>query len=119
MSPVHTPLPTPWGEGDHSLLRFYLPAEARWAVVNGREAFAWPAKEKPRDIGEHRPGLDWPAQHRNPSGRTTIRTIPIARVQLDEREIEAVKRVLRSGRLRTGLRTGHLWPEASLPQAQP
>ena len=25
-------------EGDHSLLRFYLPPEARWAVISGREA---------------------------------------------------------------------------------
>src|SRR5260221_11007670 len=40
-------------EGDHSLLRFYLPAEARWAVIAGRDTFAWPAKDKPRDIGEH------------------------------------------------------------------
>src|SRR5207245_8647057 len=38
-------------EGDHSLLRFYLPAEARWAVISGREAFDCPPKEKPRDIG--------------------------------------------------------------------
>jgi type I restriction enzyme M protein len=40
-------------EGDHSLLRFYLPAETRWSVISGRQAFDWPAKDKPRDIGEH------------------------------------------------------------------
>src|SRR4029079_5223209 len=31
-------------EGDHSLLRFYLPVEARWGIINGREVFDWPAK---------------------------------------------------------------------------
>ena len=30
-------------ESDHDLLRFYLPPEARWGVVSGREAHEWPA----------------------------------------------------------------------------
>jgi len=45
-------------EGDHELLRFYLPPEARWGVISGREAFDWPLDEAgrstaPADIGEH------------------------------------------------------------------
>jgi len=40
-------------EADHSLLRFYIPPEARWAVISGRAAYAWPENEKPKDIGEH------------------------------------------------------------------
>ena len=45
-------------ESDHELLRFYLPPEARWSVVNGREAHDWPLdaqgrSTRPRDIGEH------------------------------------------------------------------
>ena len=40
-------------ENDHSLLRFYLPPEARWGVISGRDAYAWPEGERPRDIGEH------------------------------------------------------------------
>src|SRR5579883_765445 len=45
-------------ESDHSLLRFYLPAEARWAVLSGREIYEWPLDDegettKPKDIGEH------------------------------------------------------------------
>lgn len=45
-------------ESDHSLLRFYLPPEARWGVINGRETYNWPADDRgrsttPRDIGEH------------------------------------------------------------------
>ena len=45
-------------ESDHGLLRFYLPPEARWAVVSGRQAHEWPLdaqgrSTRPRDIGEH------------------------------------------------------------------
>ncbi len=45
-------------EVDHSLLRFYLPSEARWGVISGREAFDWPLDDKgrstaPKDAGEH------------------------------------------------------------------
>ena len=45
-------------ESDHNLLRFYLPPEARWSVVSGREAYDWPLdvqgrSTRPRDIGEH------------------------------------------------------------------
>ena len=33
-------------EGDHSLLRFYLPLEARWGAISGREAIQWPLGDK-------------------------------------------------------------------------
>ena len=33
-------------EGDHSLLRFYLPPEARWGAISGREAIEWPLGRK-------------------------------------------------------------------------
>ncbi len=44
-------------ESDHDLLRFYLPPEARWGVVNGREPHDWPLdaqgrSARPRDVGE-------------------------------------------------------------------
>ncbi len=39
-------------EADPSLVRFYLPREARWAVVSGRELFDWPADQKPKSLGE-------------------------------------------------------------------
>ena len=39
-------------EADHQLVRFYLPAEARWPVVSGREKFDWPADRKPKTLGE-------------------------------------------------------------------
>ena len=45
-------------ESDHELLRFYLPPEARWGIVSGREAHEWPPdtqgrSTRPRDVGEH------------------------------------------------------------------
>lgn len=40
-------------DGDHSVVRFYIPPEARWAVISGRETFAWPADKAPKSLGEH------------------------------------------------------------------
>ena len=45
-------------ESDHELLRFYLPPEARWGVISGRQTYEWPTdtrgrSTRPRDIGEH------------------------------------------------------------------
>ena len=44
-------------ELDHGLLRFYIPPEARWSIVNGRESYDWPDDQgrntRPKDSGEH------------------------------------------------------------------
>lgn len=40
-------------DADHSLVRFYLPAEARWPVLSGRESHDWPEGRKPLTLGEH------------------------------------------------------------------
>lgn len=39
-------------EEDHSLVRFYIPPEARWNVVSGREAFEWSKDKHPKTLGE-------------------------------------------------------------------
>ena len=39
-------------EADHSLVRFYIPPEARWPVVSNRVPFEWPAGKAPRSLGE-------------------------------------------------------------------
>ena len=36
----------------HGLVRFYIPPEARWTVVSGRDSFDWPADRKPKSLGE-------------------------------------------------------------------
>src|SRR5439155_2913147 len=35
-------------EEDHTLVRFYVPPEARWPIVSGREAFEWPRGQGPK-----------------------------------------------------------------------
>jgi len=37
---------------DHSLVRFYLPPQCRWAVVSRRESFDWPKDKAPKSLGE-------------------------------------------------------------------
>ena len=37
-------------ESDHSLLRFYLPPEARWGAINGRDGIQWPQGRGHRKI---------------------------------------------------------------------
>lgn len=39
-------------EADHSLVRFYIPAESRWAVIGGRKKHAWPGGRAPKTLGE-------------------------------------------------------------------
>lgn len=39
-------------EADKTLVRFYIPPEARWPVVSGRTKFNWPKDRKPKTLGE-------------------------------------------------------------------
>ncbi|MBN8597255.1 MAG: N-6 DNA methylase [Planctomycetes bacterium] len=78
-------------DGDHSLLRFYLPAEARWAVISGREAFEWPAKERPRDIGEHLTKAMRAVVKHNPSLSGVIDVVDFAAERNGERDINPAK----------------------------
>ncbi len=43
-------------ETDPALVRFYIPPEARWGVVSGREPFEWPEGQKPKTVGERLTG---------------------------------------------------------------
>jgi len=78
-------------EGDHSLLRFYLPAEARWGVISGREAFDWAAKDKPRDIGEHLTKAVRAVVKQNPSLSGVIDVVDFAAERNGERDINPAK----------------------------
>lgn len=78
-------------EGDHSLLRFYLPPEARWAVVSGRESFNWPEKEKPKDIGEHLTKAVRAVVKHNPSLSGVIDVVDFAAERNGERDINPAK----------------------------
>ena len=78
-------------EGDHSLLRFYLPAEARWGVVSGREVLDWPAKDKPRDVGEHLTKAVRAVVKQNPSLSGVIDVVDFAAERNGERDINPAK----------------------------
>ena len=61
-------------ESDHSLLRFYLPPEARWAVISGREQYEWPVDERGRST--RRAGLVSTSRRQcGPSSSTTRRSL--------------------------------------------
>lgn len=78
-------------EGDHSLLRFYLPPEARWAVISGREAFAWPAADKPKDIGEHLTKAVRAVVKQNPRLSGVLDVVDFAAERNGERDINPAK----------------------------
>lgn len=83
-------------EGDHSLLRFYLPADARWAVIAGRDAFSWPVDAKgnstaPRDIGEHLTKAVRAVVKQNPSLSGVLDVVDFAAERNGERDINPAK----------------------------
>ena len=78
-------------EGDHSLLRFYLPPEARWAVISNREAFSWPDGDKPKDIGEHLTKAVRAVVKQNPRLSGVLDVVDFAAERNGERDINPAK----------------------------
>lgn len=83
-------------ESDHSLLRFYLPPEARWGVISGRETIEWPLDERgrptaPRDIGEHLTKAVRAVAKQNPSLSGVIDVVDFSAERNGERDINPAK----------------------------
>jgi type I restriction enzyme M protein len=78
-------------EGDHSLLRFYLPVEARWGVISGRTTLDWPAGEQPKDIGEHLTKAVRAVVKHNPALAGVIDVVDFAAERNGERDINPAK----------------------------
>jgi type I restriction enzyme M protein len=83
-------------EGDHDLLRFYLPLEARWAVIGGRQPFDWPNDDqgrttRPKDIGEHLTKAVRAVVRHNPSLSGVIDVVDFAAERNGERDINPAK----------------------------
>lgn len=83
-------------ESDHSLLRFYLPPEARWGVISGRAEYQWPSDERgrptaPRDIGEHLTKAVRAVVRHNPSLSGVIDVVDFAAERNGERDINPAK----------------------------
>ena len=83
-------------ESDHSLLRFYLPPEARWAVISGRQNYEWPLDDKgentrPKDIGEHLTKAVRAVVKQNPTLSGVIDVVDFAAERNGERDINPAK----------------------------
>ena len=83
-------------ESDHDLLRFYLPPEARWGVVSGREAHEWPLDTqgrsiRPRDMGEHLTRAVRAVVRWNPSLSGVIDLVDFASERNGERDINPAR----------------------------
>ena len=83
-------------ESDHSLLRFYLPPEARWGVISGREIYEWPLDEdgestEPKDIGDHLTRAVRAVVKQNPTLSGVIDVVDFAAERNGERDINPAK----------------------------
>ena len=83
-------------ESDHDLLRFYLPPEARWSVVNGREAHDWPLDSggrstRPRDIGEQLTTAVRAVVRYNPTLSSVIDLVDFASERNGERDLHPAR----------------------------
>ena len=83
-------------EDDHDLLRFYLPPEARWGVISGRQAHPWPLDDRgrstrPRDIGEHLTRAVRAVVRHNPSLSGVIDLVDFASERNGERDLNPAR----------------------------
>ena len=83
-------------ENDHALLRFYLPPEARWGVISGRESYEWALDDRgrstrPRDVGEHLTRAVRGVVRQNPSLSGVIDFVDFASERKGERDINPAK----------------------------
>ena len=83
-------------ESDHELLRFYLPPEARWGVISGRETHQWPLDDRgrsrrPHDIGEHLTRAVRAVVRQNPSLSGVIDLVDFASERNGERDLNPAR----------------------------
>ncbi len=69
------------------LVRFYVPPEARWAVVSKRQPYAWPEDRAPKTLGEQLTTTVRAIVRRNPSLAGVIDLIDFNETRNGEREI--------------------------------
>ena len=83
-------------ELDHSLLRFYLPPEARWGIISERETLDWSKNETgysepPTDVGDHLTKAVRAVVRHNPSLSGVIDIVDFAAERNGERDINPSK----------------------------
>jgi type I restriction enzyme M protein len=95
-------------EADHSLVRFYIPEEARWPVISGRAQFQWPEGKQPKTLGEALTNATRAIARANPVLQGVINTVDFNETRQGEREISdnalsGVIELLSEPRYRLGL----------------
>ena len=78
-------------ESDHSLLRFYLPPEARWGAISGRDTSNGRRTRLPKDIGEHLTKAVRAVVKQNPDLSGVIDVVDFAAERNGEREVNPGK----------------------------
>jgi type I restriction enzyme M protein len=74
-------------EADHSLVRFYIPPEATWPVVNRRQPFEWPEDRRPKTLGEQLTNTIRAIAKANPTLQGVIDIVDYNETRNGEREI--------------------------------
>lgn len=74
-------------QADHTLVRFYLPPEARWPVVSGREPFHWVEEQRPKSLGEQLTTTVRAIVRQNPSLAGVLDIVDFNETRNGEREI--------------------------------
>ena len=83
-------------ESDREVLRFYLPPEARWGVLSGRESYDWPTGAdgrvtRPPDMGAHLTTAARAVVRHNPELSGVLDLVDFAAERNGEREINPAK----------------------------
>jgi type I restriction enzyme M protein len=101
-------------DGDHETVRFYVPREARWAVISGREVISWPKdkdgkEKKPATLGHHLTTACRAVAKQNPVLDGVLNVVDFAETHNGERDVSdgALKKVvekLSEPRYRLGLK---------------
>lgn len=96
-------------DGDHATVRFYMPREARWAVISGREVIPWPKDKKPATLGHHLTTACRAVAKQNPVLDGVLNVVDFAETHNGERDVSdgALKKVvekLSEPRYRLGLK---------------
>ncbi len=69
------------------IVRFYIPPEARWPVLSGRERFDWPADRAPKSLGEQVTATIRAIVRHNPSLAGVVDIVDYNETRNGEREI--------------------------------
>ena len=83
-------------EGDPRVVRAFLPQEARWGVVSGRESYDWPQDQwgqntRPTDIGEHLTKAVRAVVRYNPTLSGVIDLVDFASERNGERDVNPAR----------------------------